>query len=507
MNRFRYRIAALALCLCALFLLLPLPANAAQTAEDITDRVEKVDQKGFSKARVIYDGDQLTTAIIREGSYLTMEYGEGIGSLYLIFDIECGAYTVTNNDTGETSTWGENGFLHEFVDLKEIFSSAPKSVTITFDGGQVRLNELYVFSRGEVPDFVQKWEQPAEGETDLVLFSTHGDDEQLFFAGVLPYYAGELGYEVQVVYLTNHRNRTTDRCHEMLNGLWAVGVTNYPVFGQYGDYYTTTAQKALNIYIRKNITEEELVGYVVEQLRRFKPLVAVGHDLVNGEYGHGQHMLYAQLLTKALEICNDPTQYPETAEKYGVWDVPKTYLHLWPENEIIMDWDQPLKAFDGLTAYQVTKYRGFPCHASQYQDFAWYIVPYDTAAAVQKYNPCYYGLYRSTVGQDVAKNDFFENLRTYAQQKQDEETAAEEARLDEVRQAVAQAREVKDPPNLRPTEAAPSAPEPEVKQNPGIYVDKRLLLAVILGAMGIFTLVEILKIWRKEKNFRKNEKI
>jgi LmbE family N-acetylglucosaminyl deacetylase len=47
-----------------------------------------------------------------------------------------------------------------------------------------------------------------EGGADLVLFSAHGDDEHLFFAGLLPTYAEERGYRVQVVYLTDHRNDT-----------------------------------------------------------------------------------------------------------------------------------------------------------------------------------------------------------------------------------------------------------------------------------------------------------
>lgn len=427
-------------CLWLLFVL-PGRANAAETAEDITSSVTKSEERGFSKARVIYDKNQLSTAILGDGSYLTLEYGEGIGSLYLIFDLEYDGYTVTNNDTGEVSNWGEHGFLHEFLDLEQTFGEAPKSVTIRFENGRVRLNELYVFSRGAAPDFVQKWEVPAEGKTDLVLFSTHGDDEQLFFAGVLPYYAGELQYEVQVVYLTNHRNHTLDRCHEMLDGLWAVGVRNYPVFGSYGDYLTGTAKNAMAIFNRKKITEEELVGFVVEQIRRFRPVVAVGHDLIHGEYGHGQHILYAQLLTQALEISNDPQQYPETAEKYGVWDVPKTYLHLWPENPIRMDWDKPLSRFGGKTAFQVTRDLGFACHVSQYNDFSWYILPYEKAADVAKYNPCEYGLYRSNVGADVQKQDFFENAKTHAQQELEAQSEKEEGRLDQIREVIKKARQ------------------------------------------------------------------
>ena len=424
-------------------------ARAAEMAEDISAKSLITEHGGFRYADGLFDGDTIHPMTFGDGTFLTLEYEEGIGSLYLIFDVEYGPYTVTDNGTGQSHVCGEAGFLHEFIDLEAVFGAVPTSVTLRFENGSGKFNELYAFTAGQVPSFVQQWSAPAEGETDLILFSTHGDDEQLFFAGLLPYYAGELGYQVQVVYLTNHRNLTTERCHEMLNGLWAVGVTAYPVFGPYGDYLTSTCRKAYNVFHYMGIEKEELLGFVVEQLRRFKPLVAVGHDL-NGEYGHGMHMLYADLLCQAVEVAKDPEAYPELAEAYGTWDVPKTYLHLYPENEIVMDWDRPLSSFGGMTAFEVTKYKGFACHITQYSDFEWYLFSSSTAAGVPKYNPCQYGLYRSTVGADVQKNDFFENLTTYGEQKrlaeeaaraEAERLAAEEALREEEAKKAEEARE------------------------------------------------------------------
>ena len=109
----------------------------------------------------------------------------------------------------------------------------------------------------------------------------------------------------------------------------------------------------------------------------------------------------------------DPGQYPESAEKYGLWDVPKTYLHMYPEGQIEMDWDQPLERFDGMTAYEVTKFIGFPAHVSQYWDFAWYTAGFETSKEVPKCGPREYGLFRTTVGEDVEKNDFFENVTSH----------------------------------------------------------------------------------------------
>ena len=35
-------------------------------------------------------------------------------------------------------------------------------------------------------------------DADMLLLPTHADDEHLWFGGTMPYYAGELGYKVQV---------------------------------------------------------------------------------------------------------------------------------------------------------------------------------------------------------------------------------------------------------------------------------------------------------------------
>ena len=448
-----------ALCFCMLLPIMPAEAAVTGMAKDISSSGLFTQINGLGSGEWLFDGAQGGCVKVGGNSSFTLEDDRGIGSLYFVFDMEYGNYTLTNNDTGEVMTLGTYGFLHEFVEMKE----AATSVTVTFDNGPVELNEMYVFTEGEVPAHIQKWQPPKEGGTDLVLFSTHGDDEHLFFAGILPYYAAELDYQVQVVYLTNHRNLTKERCHEMLNGLWAVGMDTYPVFGNFPDYFCRNMADSYTIYSQQGVTEEELLAFVVEQMRRFKPKVAVGHDPINGEYRHGMHMMYADLMMKALEITDDPQQFPESAETYGTWDVPKTYLHLYPENPIVMDWDQSLSRFYGMTAYEVSKDLGFTCHVSQYLDFAWYIAGMDTAAQIPNYNPREYGLYRSTVGADVQKNDFFENVTTYAQDaaKQAEEDAwlADMQRAEEEARRIEEARVREEAENREETEPMTDASE------------------------------------------------
>lgn len=416
----------------ALMLALTVPIFAASDevqAQDISGVELVTDHEGFQSIAKLFDGRVLEGKPTSDQASITFSYEDGIGSLYLIFDGTHGLYTVTNQDTGDRVQVGDYEYLHDFLDLVALFGTAPTCVTLDFENGPVTIFEIQAYTEGQVPDTVQRWSPPADGQADLVLFSTHGDDEQLFFAGVLPYYAKERGYTVQVVYFTNHPDEY-NRMHEMLNGLWTVGVTCYPVFGEHPDFFQRDITQTYASLERRGFTRDELLSFVVENIRRFRPQVAVGHD-INGEYGHGMHKVYTDLLMEAVTNSADPDFYPESAQTYGTWDVPKTYLHLYEENQIVMDWDQPLESFDGMTAFQVTKELGFPCHKSQYQDFAWYLTYYDSAAECPKYNPCYYGLFRSTVGEDVQKNDFFENVTTHAEA----ERIAQEAQLEAERLA------------------------------------------------------------------------
>ena len=489
------------LMLLCLLLLLPVMAVQAEEveAENISGQELVVAANRINKDR-LFDGDKLNQQQIVSQSWVTMEHEKGIGSVYLMFNLEYGTYTITNEDTGETVDCGANNYLHDFVDLTALFGTAPKKITVAFPQERGEINEMYAFTQGQVPDWVQIWQQPVDKETDLVLFSTHCDDEQLFFAGILPYYAGELDYQVQVVYLTISRNHSTRRAHEMLDGLWAVGVRSYPVYSPYGDYKAPTMDKAYSVYKVMGVEEEQLLEYVVENIRRFKPKVAIGHDIINGEYGHGAHILYADLLTKALEITNDPAQFPESAEKYGLWDIPKTYLHLYPENPIIVDWDIPLSKFGGMTAYEVTKNIGFPCHVSQVNGFLWYMAGADTAKEVQKYSPCEYGLYRSTVGPDVEKNNFFENMTTYAQDKLLAEEAIKKAE-EEARLAQEEAKRPEEEQKRQAeAEAAREAELEALRQKEAQELQDRKwkLFGTLGGIMGVLALVLLVVLLKKK---------
>lgn len=386
------------------------------------------------------DGSEETYTDLPAGAAVTITSETEIASLYVIFDRIYGAWTLSDGTT--EIVCGTNGYLHEYIDVTEKLGHSPNSLTLTFAERDCSLSEVHLFGAGAVPSWVQIWEPPCE-EADLLLFSTHIDDEHLFFAGVLPYYAVARALDVQVVYFTDPF-QYHERPHEQLNGLWTVGVRHYPVSGDYVDMRSYSSAEAYAHQKNYGFTRDDMVRSQVELLRRFRPQVVVGHD-INGEYGHGQHMINCETLMEGLDLAADASYDPDSAARYGVWDTPKAYIHLWKENPIIMDWDVPLEAFGGRTAFQISQ-EGFRCHKSQVVFWlgGWMFGNNGSitkASQITTYSPCMYGLYRTTVGPDVEGGDMFENIpRSYAEIREDavrqeeEARAAEEARLEELRQ-------------------------------------------------------------------------
>jgi len=362
-------------------------AFAAEQAAELTADCVFTPSQNTGDAWALQDGNRTTRYRSSGKTSVAITSGQPFSYLYIVWETPPKPWKMTTAQ-GDV-TYGAHGFIHEAVELP-----APQAeVTLTLESDQNTICDIYVFAAGELPPWVQRWQTPYD-DADMLLLPTHADDEHLFFGGTMPYYAGERGLKVQVAYLTNHWAEPY-RPHELLDGLWQVGVSAYPVLSDFVDVYASSLEQAKGLY-----PEEAVTAFQVEQLRRFKPEVVVGHD-VNGEYGHGVHIYNTYTLQKAIEISNDPAQYPQSAEQYGIWDVPKTYLHLFNENAVLMDWNIPLERFGGKTAIDIAK-EGFAKHVSQQKYFQ-----------VEDYGPydCRkFGLYRSTVGPDVVGGDFCENI-------------------------------------------------------------------------------------------------
>ena len=358
---------------------------------------------------------------------IEIEANEPVGGIYIKFDRTPPEWTISYNDM--KFVCGKYGFLHEY---QSIYDDNITSLTLLFPT-ETSISDMYVLSRGDkLPAFVQVW-RPAEGPCDIMLLSCHSDDDQLFFAGSVPD-AVRRGAEMQVCYFTNHW-RSHKRPHELLNGLWTCGLDRYPVIGRFPDIgRVDTEEEMLQMFEGKGYTYEQMVEDQVELLRKYKPQIVLVHD-INGEYGHGAHRLDSHSLRDAAVVSNDPTKYPESANKYGTWDVPKIYIHLYKENEIDFKIDVPLEYFGGKTAYQVSQ-AAFRCHRSQFSSRykTWLLgtaeKPVTDSRGFPSYSPRAYGLWKTNVGADTVKNDFYENV-VLLKDQQIKETAPPETVTDE----------------------------------------------------------------------------
>ncbi len=387
------------LLLAAVLALLILPAGKNVSAENdkkaenvaYAVKIQADSGRGTSKltdsdrsSKVTFDDEDTLRVAVKDTSEVKL------AGVYVIWDGKPGRWQLESG--GRTLEQGTHGFIHEYVELPE----ETRELTLHIPAGTV-ICDLNFYTGGTLPASVQVWREPWE-QADFLLFPTHGDDEHLFFGGIMPYYGGELGFRVQVAYMTDHDLTEKYRVHEQLDGLWTVGIKAYPVYGGFIDEYSETLADAKAMY-----GADKVEKWQVEMIRRFKPQVIVGHDF-EGEYGHGAHRINGTMLQKSVPDAADPAKYPESADKYGVWDTPKFYSHLYNrDNGVIMDWENiTLSKFGGETALEMAK-KGYKCHESQ----QWMRFKVKTDG----YGDCrQFGLYRSTVGEDVKKNDLLENL-------------------------------------------------------------------------------------------------
>lgn len=339
---------------------------------------------------VLTDGDYNTVKNFMPNEPMVIEAESPIRALYVQWEYTPTPWTLTCGET--VLQQGEHGYHHEYIPLPE---AATHLEMMLPQGDEPWLAEIYGFSERVRPDWVQDWEAPWE-RADLLVFPTHSDDEFIFLGGLIPYYIDQ-GKQVQVAYVVRHNG---NRYHEMLDSLWAAGVTHYPITSNKADIYQNTLGGAREYY-----GENYMTSYMTEQIRRFRPQVVVG-QAEDGGSGHIVHVFGVMCLKKAVEQAGDAAFFPDSAETWGVWDLPKCYLHLYgpAEDLVSLDFDAPLSAFGGTSAFDAADH-AFSLCISQYQAGKYQVYRTDSPHDSSKF-----GLYRSTVGMDTAKNDLFETI-------------------------------------------------------------------------------------------------
>lgn len=357
--------------------------------------------------KIIADGVE-TMKLIDDNIYtyesvktLDITSDSGIFGIYIKYDrLPPSCLITSDNDAGKEIN---TGFLHQFIELE-----GQKSVSLNYESIAV-ISDVYVFNSNETPDWVQKWQ--LLDKADIMLCPTHSDDDQLYFAGMIPWCVAN-GYRTQVVYFTNHWN-THERPHELLDGLWTCGLNYYPYISDLPDLYCIGEEDAYSVFGYAGYTVDDFTNFYVEMFEKYNPLVVACHDLY-GEYGHGAHIINTKAVIAALDRC----------ETDGLWNVQKTYIHLYGKNTVTFDWDEPLEYFGGKSAFNVSQ-EAFQCHKSQHRFESLYHWIYGDsinyfivkAKQITRYSPCVYGLYRTTVGYDTEVNGLFENVITYGERE------------------------------------------------------------------------------------------
>ncbi|MBR4458939.1 MAG: PIG-L family deacetylase [Clostridia bacterium] len=296
--------------------------------------------------------------------------------------------TVTIRDASGAVISAETKSTSFYMDAVSLPANAA-GVTIRPEGGRPQLASVRVWGTRYPRDVVQQWTEIPD-KLDMLIFSAHQDDEWLFFGGAIPW-ACERGKEVAMVYMAG-TNRT--RIQEALDGLWTGGLRHHPIFLGYRDAGVHSLEVAASLW-------EGSQTAIVRLIRRYRPDVILVQD-AEGEYGHTQHKLTSLQVREGVLLAADPDYDLESAAEYGVWDTPKLYVHLWPENQITMDWDVPLEETGTITPWELAL-EAFDKHRTQQGYFR---VEYHGAL----YDNHVFGLCHTTVGPDVTGGDFFENL-------------------------------------------------------------------------------------------------
>lgn len=387
---------ALFMLVCLLCLLCT--AAMAQEAQDITADCTFAVSNGKGDMKKMFDEKYTTKWVSSRKGYLdiTAPEGEAIHGLYVSWSHYITNWRIDAKD--ENGNWvpvyeTEDQFYNQYIPLEGGYQAIRMQCLSPDNDHALHISELKVLGEGEVPGWVQQWKN-FTGKADLVLIATDPGDEYLFFGGLIPHYVAQ-GKEVMLCIIIN---TAAQYKNELLNGLWHCGMTNYPYIAYFKPNLSTSMKQQYATW-----SEVQFVRHVTRIVRIYDPDVLVTHSR-DGEVNDGGHKVCADAAIRAIRLAvDDKYDIGYGLKLYGNWALPKLYLHTPRTGDVVLDYNQPLDFFGGKTAQQIAT----EAYAMQsYQRRTAKTLPTDGA-----YNGAAYVLQYSAVGDDVQKNDFFENLQ------------------------------------------------------------------------------------------------
>lgn len=382
--------------LLALMLLVCLPA-LADDAADITAQCEITASNNRNSLKNISDGDYDTYWSSNHRGYIEIAAPEGekLHGLYVSW-----AQFITNwciqapaaNGKWENIYTTEDQFYNQYIPLTEGYERIRLTCQSPDYNHVVHVSELHVLSAGDVPSWVQTWEN-FTGKADLVLMVTDPGDEYLFFGGLLPHYVAQ-EKEVMLCVIVNTGSTYKS---QLLDGLWHCGMTNYPYIAYFKPRMQTNLRAQYDTW-----SEVQFVRHVSRIVRIYEPDVLVTHAL-DGEGIDGGHKACSDAAIRSVTAAMDSNyDIGYGVQIYGNWQLKKLYLHQPGSSSTVLDYTQPLDFFGGKSAIEIAR------EAYAMQDYQKKLA--ETLPDDGIFNGAAFNLQFSDVGDDSSMHDLFENI-------------------------------------------------------------------------------------------------
>ncbi len=271
-------------------------------------------------------------------------------------------------------------------------------------------------------------------KADMMIVVAHPDDESTF-GGLIPNYAVCHDKKIVFVCLTSgewgnglpHHANASDTpdysyddsdyprfekipsdalypCYyrelELAKVLMMMGVKTRPIMPRFTDKSNLQPWGSPDAAFDFWGGEEKVVGFVVSQIRRFKPDVVVSMAR-NGYNGNPQHAAASRSAVLASEVAGNPEKFKDQLHEFSAWQPKKVYLHVGPgESYDIVhshSWDLACKGDEGRA--RILAARANVLHESQ-------------EMKEECESSTDFVLLQSAVGPDIVdKDDLFENIR------------------------------------------------------------------------------------------------
>ncbi len=278
---------------------------------------------------------------------------------------------------------------------------------------------------------------PQPKKAELMLISTHPDDEGIVFGGLIPYYSTVLKMPMVHVSATSgerlrpgrtgHFIEGSTREEELLNTDWAYGLRNPPIFVRLrsgvskGGNPETTLEgwaipfpKPLPAQIDSDLVARGKLNAATKLatlIRTYRPEVIVTHEPRGDRAGHPDHKAVVLAVVDAYKMAADSSL---ALDGLPAWQTKKLYMHLQNRDpglpmisKLWHDWSKPYDELGGKTPLEVAD-AGLAFHKPTEGDVV--------ASFAGKRCSEQYGLYASTVGADTVDSDgwahggFFEHI-------------------------------------------------------------------------------------------------